>query len=242
MTSEVIPNVFVGTMYCGEGGFKECCSAILTQKGVTVHHHVIANQPEKEAHNKLWAAWRAAQGDFDFFVKVDADTVLAHDSVLIEFWNMMKANPRITGIQAPLIDYFTQIHINGLNCFSPKVTFQDTTNELFCDRQVDVDHDIVIKSKDVTSKLRPAGYHAFNPTDIQSFHFGLHRSLKKQDDIIKLVKEAYHRNKDRPRAFVLLGAQCASTFSNGNFNYENDRFKVAFEGIASKYDELVKNL
>lgn len=229
--------VFVGTMYCGEGDFNRCCTAIQSQKGVTVEHSVVSGLSEKEAHNELWRRWRAVQHTFDMFVKVDADTVLAHDEVLLEFWTLMQSNERITGIQAPLLDYFTDNYINGLNCFSPKVVFRETTDHLYCDR-VDTNHDVVVKSQDVPQKLRPAGYHCYNPTTQQAFHFGLHRALKNQTQVLKLVNEAWRRKGDDLRAWALLGAQCAGTFSNGEFNYTDERFSAAYESVRHKFDEL----
>lgn len=235
-----IPQVFVGTMYCGEGNFDECNKQIARQQGVNIQRVIIANLPEKEAHNRLWQSWRGVQHNgFDMFVKVDADTVLAHDEVIQEFWSLMSSDPRITGIQAPLLDYFTDGYINGLNCFSPKVTFRDTADVLFCDRQVDVDHDLVVKSDNVSQRLRPAGYHCYHPTEAQAFHFGLHRALKGQRQVIDLIKSAWHRHGDRNRALALIGAACAPTFHDGGFNYVDERFKLVLDSSLRRYDELI---
>ena len=236
------PRVFIGTMYCGEGDFTQCCDAIDKQSGVSLMHVTVNNLPEKEAHNALWSSWRQARHNFDMFVKVDADTVLAHDEVLLEFWKVMEANPRVTGIQAPLLDYFTDGYINGLNCFSPRVTFRDTADELFCDRQVDVDHDIVLKAGQVPERLRHAGYHCHHATEAQAFHFGLHRALKNQTQILALVRQAWKRHGDRQRALALLGASLAGNFRDGGFNYIDQRFQLALDAVLSRYDEMVDQL
>jgi len=237
------PNIFVGTMFCGEGDYYECCSSIYRQKNVSIVHNRLHNLPEKQAHNALWSSWRKIKDNgFDMFVKIDADTVLAHDEILFELWKLMSSNPRITGIQAPLFDYFTDGYINGLNCFSPKVVFNDTTDDLFCDRKVDVNHDIVINSADVGERLRPAGHHCFHATEEQSFHFGLHRALKCQVQVIDLVKQAWKHHNDKQRAFALLGASCANTFNGASFNYNDEKFKLAFEFAKQNYDKLVINL
>lgn len=233
----IMPRVFVGTMYCHEGDYAECVKSIKTQQDVDVGHVTIKDLPEKDAHNALWAAWRTVQSEYDMFVKVDADTVLSHSEVLIEFWRMMQANPRITGIQAPLLDYFTDGNINGLNCFSPRVTFRDTTDDLFCDRQVDVDHDLVVKSGGVTTKLFPAGLHCYHSTEKQAFHFGLHRALKKQQHIIDKVKQAYSRNGDDLRAWALIGSRAAPSF-NGDFNYSDRFFHEEFEYAKRRFEQL----
>lgn len=236
------PLVFVGTMWCGETDYDRCCDAILNQKNVLLRHSVIQNRPEKDAHNELWNEWRSVQSTFNMFVKVDADTVLAHDNVLFEFWKMMQDNPRITGIQAPLFDYFTDSYINGLNCFGQKVTFLGTRDQLYCDRHVDVDHDIVIKSHEVPEKLKPAGFHCHYASHEQAFHFGLHRALKNQTTTIQLVHSAWKRYRDANRAYALLGANLAPEFRTGEFNYTDDKFKSAFNDARCRYAELVSNL
>lgn len=236
----MIPKIFVGTMYCQEGDFIDCRRAIDKQTSVIITHHVIKDMPEKEAHNALWSAWRAAKQDHDMFVKIDADTVLTNDRILSEFWQVMQNNQKVTGIQAPLLDYFTDGYINGLNCFSPRVVFQDTTHDLFCDRQVDVNHEIIIKAADVPQTLKPAGYHCHRATDEQAFHFGLHRALKKQDDILALVNTAWIRNKkDRIRGMALLGASMSAQFYDGGFNYTDEKLHQMCESTIKNYDKLI---
>lgn len=230
-----MPKVFVGTMYYNEGDYDECVAAIRRQRNVDVTHVIISNLPERIAHNQLWSAWRLNKDKgFDFFVKVDADTVLAHDDVLSEISKLFESNHRITGIQAPLHDYFTDSFINGLNCFTPKVVFQDTTDGLFCDRNVDVNHDIVVGSADVSAALKPAGLHCFHSSDEQAFHFGLHRALKRQTHTINLVNAAYNKFQDRKRRFALAGAHAADRFGHDGFNYSDKNFITIFEETLSE--------
>lgn len=240
----MIPKVFVGTLYSKEGGFDECTSAIARQKNVFIEHAVIANLAEKEAHNRLWYLWRKLKDDgFDMFVKVDADTVLQHDNVIDEFWKLMSSNPRITGIQAPLFDFFTNSNINGLNCFSPKVTFLDTKDDLYCDRNVDVDHDMLVGSTNVPATLSPAGRHAFNPTEIQAFRYGLHRRLKNQRETIEKLQAAYDAHGTKERYWALLGAWNAAEFirplrfRSATADYDNEDFVKFFEGMKQVFFE-----
>jgi hypothetical protein len=162
--------------------------------------------------------------------------------VLNAFWELFQSNSHITGAQAPLLDYFTGCYINGLNCFSPRVTFRDTVDDLFCDRQIDVDHDIVIKSDDVGDVLRPAGQHCYRATDAQAFHFGLHRALKHQVNTIAQVRTAYKHDGGRGRALALIGAQMCSQFATGGFNYNDERFKATLNNVKHRFDELTKDL
>ena len=191
----------------------------------------------------MWHAWRHQGPSHDLFVKVDADTVLASVTTLAQIWEQFKANPRVTGLQAPLHDYMTDSLINGLNAFSTKVVFNDTRDELYCDRQVDTNHDVVLREKDLPASLIPAGFHCWNSTDEQAFHYGVHRMLKGQRATIDKVRVAWNRDHDRPRAFALIGAKMAHRFAaSRKFNYTDDLFKATFEEASTHYDELTQDL
>jgi hypothetical protein len=238
-----LPRVFVGTMYTQEGEFEGCLKQIQAQKGVIVSHVIIANMREKEAHNALWHAWRHQGPSHDLFVKIDADTILASTNTLADIWEQFEQNPRVTGLQAPLQDYMTDSLINGLNAFSTKVVFNDTQDELYCDRQVDTNHDIVLREKDLPARLIPAGFHCWNSTDKQAFHFGVHRMLKGQRTTIDKVHAAWDRDHDRPRAFALIGAKMSPRFAaNRMFNYADPLFQATFDEASQHYDELIAQL
>lgn len=222
-----LPRVFVGTMYCGEGDFEECLAAITVQKGVAIEHRIISNQPEKEAHDSLWCAFEQAADDCDMLVKIDADTVLAHPEVLIKTYELFQANPRVTSVQAPLYDFFTDGFINGLNSFSPRVRYR-TSPELYCDR-VDYNHDIQLRANDCPETLRPAGFHCSSANERQAFHYGLHRALKNQNDIRQRVHRAYMHDYNRIRGYALVGFDMAGEFrDHRGFNYQDERFQEAF--------------
>jgi hypothetical protein len=238
-----LPRVFVGTMYTQEGEFEGCLKQVQAQKDVVVSHVIISGLKEKEAHNALWHAWRHQGPSHDLFVKIDADTVLASTRTLALIWEQFATNPRVTGLQAPLHDYLTDSLINGLNAFSTRVVFNDTQDELYCDRQVDTNHDIVLREKDLTPLLIPAGFHCWNSTDIQAFHFGVHRTLKGQKATIDKVRTAWNRDRDRPRAFALLGSEMSDRLAlKRRFNYSDTEFQAAFEEAKKRYDELNQHL
>jgi hypothetical protein len=226
---EIEPRIFVGTMHSGEGDFQECIDMIRKQKSVCITHILISGLPEKEAHNALWHAWRTHKNEHDLFVKVDADTILIDEGVLARIWRLYATNPRLTGVQAPLYDHMTDGPINGLNSFHPRVVFNDTQDDLYCDRRVDTNHDIVMRDETLPADLRPAGLHCTLANDRQAFHYGLHRALKNQAHIIARVHAAYERQRDRIRRFVLLGAAAAHNFESGRkFNYQDPEFESAF--------------
>lgn len=220
------PRIFVGTLCCGEGDYDDCVNSVLRQSNVIVEHVIIRDLPEQEAHNELYVLWTLIKQSFDAFVKVDADTVLAHDNVLASYANMLSDNSRVTGIQAPLHDYFTDDMINGLNCYTPSVVFSSSP-VLYCDR-TDTNHDIVLKAKDVVSELKPAGYHCHKASDVQAFHFGYHRGLKNQHDVMNRVILAWQKHKDHKRALAIAGFNAAKTCTH-NADYSSVEFKEMFD-------------
>lgn len=235
------PRIFVGTMYAEEGDFSACMQRIKDQEGVSVSHFIISGMKEKQAHNALWHAWNDQKSEHDLFVKVDADTVLTSPHTLKIIADLFRENSRVTGLQAPLQDYMTNTHINGLNAFSPVVTFNDTRDELYCDRQVDVDHDVVLRVGTLPQELVPAGYHCYHSTERQAFHYGVHRMLKNQRHIISQVCDAWNTHQDRIRGFALIGASVAGAFSESKrFNYSDDEFQNAFERARASYDMMVQ--
>lgn len=236
------PRVFVGTMHYQEGDFQACLEAVHGQRGIVLTHFLVSGLGESQAHAELWEAWHRVRKDHDLFVKVDADTVLAHDTVLLEFWRLVSSNGRITGVQAPLHDFFTDDLINGLNAFRPCVSFRAPDDRLFVDR-VDVGHDVIVQSEKVPDSLRPAGFHCHRASDRQAFHYGLHRSLKGQAHVIRKVRDAWKRTGDRTRAMALLGAAAAWSFDDRQgFSYPDERFKVALSSATEHFDELTARM
>jgi len=235
-----VPRIFVGTMYCGEHDFAECCDAINSQAGVNVTHHTITDMNEKDAHNALWSIWNACKHNHDLFVKVDADTVLT--CKLLDIWKLFESNSNVTGMQAPLMDYMTDGFINGLNAFSPRVVFSETKDDLLCDRNVDSNHNVIILSTMVPECLRPAGLHCFHSSGIQAFRYGVHRALKNQTSIISRVCDAWKKHRDRIRGMALMGIQAAYLFKdNHKCNYKDAELIEAYAEAEKNYEELAEN-
>lgn len=219
------PRIFVGTLACGEAELADCRQAVASQTGVAVTHVVIENLPELEAHNALWDAWDSHKVSCDLFVKIDADTVLARDTALAEVAALF-ADPEVTGAQILLHDYFTDRLIAGMNAFSPAVVFKRGTDKLYTDR-VDSNHKRVLKGEPV-AHLAPIGWHCLHPHPRQAFHFGLHRALKKQRDVIQRCAEVWLQQRDEARGWALAGAKAAGWRLRKEFDYADQRFEKAF--------------
>lgn len=212
------------------------------QEGVQVTHRVISGLPEKPAHNMLWSTWLRERDSHDLFVKVDADTVLRDAGTLRSICSLFAANPRLTGIQAPLHDYMTMSLINGLNCFSPRVTFNESRDGLFCDRGVDTGHDQVLRQGDLPEHLVPAGYHCHQASELQAFHYGVHRMLKGQRHIMDQVLRAWLIDRDRTRGLALIGGEMVRSFDATNHSYGTAELALAFEEAIRNYDTVTARI
>ena len=232
-----MPRIFVGTLASGEAELEACCEAVRMQSGVAVTHSVIENLPELEAHNALWDAWDKARDQHDLFVKIDGDTILGRPTALVEIAALFARND-VTGAQILLHDYFTDRLIAGLNSFSKQVIFRRGTDRLFTDR-VDMNHRIVLKGVEV-QHLAPIGWHCRYPHPRQSFHFGLHRALKKQRDVIARCAEVWSRERDAARSWALTGAMAAGWKMRKEFDYSSRRFEVSFSDYEGSPDRLQK--
>lgn len=235
MTKEA--RVFVGTMSSGEAEFDACCEAIASQTGVGVTHHVISGLRELEAHNGLWRAWAEVRLDHDIFVKVDADTILARSTALMEIAELFR-DPDVTGAQILLHDFFTDGLIAGLNSFSPQVIFRNGTDRLYADR-IDTGHKRVLKGE-VVAHLAPIGWHCRQPHPRQAFHFGLHRALKRQDDVIARTAEVWLDRGDEGREWALAGAMTAGWRLRRSFDYNDDQFENRFIQLSEDPDRTDK--
>jgi hypothetical protein len=230
------PRIFVGTMYSGESEYHESREKILNQSDVSVEHHVIQGLREFEAHNELWSAWNSRKDRFDLFIKVDADTIIDDTRMFSKIYSEFRNNPRLTGMQIPLHDYFTNDLIFGLNCFSPRVVFVPASSRLHADH-ADRGHDQVMKGNSVLH-LTPAGRHCADPTMQQSFHYGLHRMKKNQTETIRKVCNAWRSLGGDGRLFALYGAECAIT-QGVDHDYSAASFETAYRNASQNpHDEV----
>jgi hypothetical protein len=232
-SDKLIPRIFVGTMYSGESEFDDCKRKIREQEDVLIDHLVIQGMLEFDAHNLLWNEWNKAKINYDLFIKVDADTLVDDPTMFSKIWAEFRKNSRLTGIQIPLHDYFTDSLIAGLNCFSPAVVFKPSTSRLHADH-ADSNHDHTMKGDSVIH-LSPAGRHCASPSRRQSFHYGLHRMKKGQRETIRKVVNSWKQKGGEGRLFAMHGAAAALSHPIDH-DYNTESFESEFNRIESIFD------
>lgn len=199
--------VFVGTLESGEAEFKECVDRISSQVGVEIHHEIISGLSERMAHKRLVNSWLEVRANFDFFLKVDADTLLISNSTVFNLAKIMD-DENASGLQVRLLDYFSGELISGLNMFSKTVEFKRRPSRLRPDL-LDIRHSRVIKGDQVRS-LEPIGLHGKYPNLKQAFFYGYHRYLKGQKLLLLKCFKQWDLYRDDSRLWALFGAYEAS--------------------------------
>jgi hypothetical protein len=229
-------NVFVGTMYSGENEFDCSQQFIDDQKNVFVSKYIVKNKSEHKAAKELYSTWNIVKDEYDFFVQVDADTILAHDLVfdhatkaLYAYLAPLRDNTKtFTSLQAPLFDYLTNDYVMGLNVYSTQVEWDVKIDNLYTDRCTKNNKTMRPDNfEDFPKSLIPAGSHATMLSNVQAYHYGVHRGLKRQFDKRDKIRATL---KSLPRMFALAGFDDCEKFRGTiEFNYGDDKFLKAFE-------------
>ena len=112
---------------------------------------------------------------YDLFVKVDADMVLARDTFFEEVVEYFNHNPETDDLQISVYDYFTNRLIYGLHIYSRRMKWHQDNENIFVDWP-----EFHQKYKRVNDNicLAPAAFHYPNPSKFQAFHYGLHKAIK----------------------------------------------------------------
>lgn len=232
--------VFVSTMYSGEGEFQDCISSIQKQKHVQIEHHIIYRQNEFEAHKNQIKTWQIIQDRFDVFIKVDADTVITNELAFASVYEEMIHN-RASAAQIRLHDFFTDSLISGLNFYTKESIFSEPDNKIFCDRSV-IHKKLLHSDNGYFKNFTPIGLHAFNPTPIQAFHYGVHRGIKNRTSEYFLVKAAHEKFYTSERYLALKGFEKSSLFkTNNEFNYTDEFFNKIFQETLIEINQCQKS-
>ncbi len=210
--------ILVGTLASGENELDACRGALERQTHRDWEHVVLANLGKKAAIAALWRTFEARAGQFDLFVKLDADMVLADDRFFARCVERFAGSPELDELQVAVHDFFCDEPIMGLHVFRSTVRWPENDERLFTDA-TPVPRE---RRQDDWSELAPAARHCPDPSPMQAFHFGVHRALKVlQPDrrrsnrgqlrnhwrTLERTRAAARSSGDRRRALAVLGAE-----------------------------------
>jgi hypothetical protein len=125
--------LLVGVLHTIENEFEECLAAIRRQTHTAVDVFVIEKLRNREAHERLYRTFMERAGEFDVFVKVDADMVLCRDDFFAGVARVFRESPDVDRLYVAVDDFFTQKLIMGLNCYRNTVRWPSSSEDLFVD-------------------------------------------------------------------------------------------------------------
>ena len=166
--------IYVGTLYTIENEFDECVQSINAQTYRDFDHFIFKNLPNKEAHMTLFQSFLDRKSEYDVLVKIDADMVLASDTLFQDIVDKLQINKWLDLLSIAVHDFFSNQMIWGLNAFCNSVHWNLKDENLFVDIPDVPPEKYLMDDRD----LAPAAFHCKNPSPYQSFHYGVHRGLK----------------------------------------------------------------
>jgi hypothetical protein len=166
--------ILIGILHCIENEYELCVQSLQKQSVKNWEHFVIRDLPNSEAHNALYSRFMEKSNEYDLFLKLDADMVIQSPDFLQRISDHFTSNPDLDELQIPVYDHFTQREVFG------QITYRNTVqwdvqagNVLFTDYGAKSNR----KEKNTTD-FKGDVHHCSNPSDYQSWHFGLHKAVK----------------------------------------------------------------
>jgi hypothetical protein len=212
------PRILVGTLFCGENEFGALKQSLSEQTYPHWKHVVYKNLPNKEAHDRLYRTFMEEQGDFDLFLKLDADMVFRTDEGLERIVRIFEEDPDLDHLTLAVWDWYSDSLIEGLHTFSDRARWETGEESRF----VDPSPLIRGKRQKLWTDPAPVVDHSPDPSPFQAFRFGVHRALKvvQRDRWIMRFRQAmgqwtllrncwkhFEKEGDRRLGLALLGAE-----------------------------------
>lgn len=233
------PRVLIGTLYSGENEFSQLQEGLARQSFTNWVHVVFKNLENKKAHDTLYRHFMERRGEFDLFLKLDADMVFRTSSSLEDLVSLFQSIPDLDHLMSPVLDWYSGLLIPALHMFSNRVVWkEDPVENLF------VDPLPYIPGRRVSWREKPAPFvlHSPNPSPEQAFLFGVHRASKAiQSDrvvfnrgqatfqwrLLKAVWKRFESTRDPRLGLCLYGADLVfqgllshSVYVSGKINNE----------------------
>lgn len=241
--------VLVGILYSGENEYEASISALKLQKFQNKEFFVIENLPNKLAHDTLYSSFMNRADDFDYFLKLDADMVFAHQNVLSAMVETMQKD-NLAHLFAWVNDIPSGVKIPGIQMF------KSDTKWLGSDEQLNVDYPPQIKGQSKSVFGENWINHMPSPDEYQLFRYGVHKALKsiQPDRISKNLKKgilhltilngmARKVEVNEMLWFALIGATLVYQKAFDSIEYNSDQTKKYFEILKTKplKFEILKN-
>lgn len=237
--------LLIGTLHTIENEFEDCVDAIQRQTHRNFEHFIVHGLPNREAHDQLYETFMRRAGEFDLFIKIDADMVLCRTDLFARIVERFAARPDLLNLRIGVHDFFTDRLIGNLHAFSSSVRWGQRERHAF----TDIDNIPRDRIEQDWTELAPAAWHCPDPSAFQAFHFGLHKGIKFQDarqfgwwrrmrehaDNIEQVWRVYQRKGSLRRLQACVGAELALAggLERETLNFDNTHTRELFESHAN---------
>jgi len=231
MILQKIPKIFVATAFSNENEFSVSCARLNQQQNIQIiEHFIVHSLGVLEALRSLYTKWNQIKDACDMFIQLDPDMVLRSENVFFTIWKTFQTHLDCNWIQCPVFDYLTQKNIWGLNAYLPSVEFPIVQSRKFPDRETK--NKTRLDPRLLPTCLNPAADHSPNPSALQAFHFGWHRTLRLGDQNI-ISNDVLTKLNDVRQALVIAGQVMARIHldrggSSEDVDYSNPHFINAY--------------
>jgi len=106
--------LLVGTLYTIENEFQDCLASLDRQTLRDFDHFVIQGVPNRQAHDQLYERFMNNAGEYDFFIKLDADMVIRSQHLFANIVTEFEQRPQIDLLTILVHDYFTDRQVEEL--------------------------------------------------------------------------------------------------------------------------------
>lgn len=180
--------VLVGTLYSGEKELDRCVDALTQQHYCHRSHFIIEHMPERAAHDELYRRFMHNAGEYDLFLKLDADMILTDPGKLGAAVKLFEDSPELDHAVFTVQDWMTDSAIIGIHMYRNRVRWARRGDDLFADLPPQLQG----KRRYVThGPPSPLADHSPDPSPIQAFHYGLHRGIKAFQTGLDETRPAY---------------------------------------------------
>ncbi len=167
--------ILIGTMYSGEREFDECVEALKDQKYCYRSHFVIEHLPEDAAHNQLYKRFMHHSGEYDLFLKLDADMVLSDRDKVGAAVSLFEQSPRLDHAVFSVQNWMTSSPIIGIHMYRSRVRWAQPGGEPGTETPPDLQGQ---RRHFTRGHPSPLAHHSPNPGPAQAFRYGLRCALK----------------------------------------------------------------
>lgn len=169
------PDILIITLYCGENEIDACKKSVRTQNWQgRIDHIIIADKNNIDAHAACYRTIMDRSAEYDLFIKLDADMVFCHDNAVADMVLLRHKHHNPLHCVFPVHDMLPGRLSIGIHMFARGCQWAiENHDPLFIDA-----NPLNAPPVKIYDAQPPLVTHMPDPSDFQSWHFGMHRAAK----------------------------------------------------------------